>query len=166
MKMSSSRAVYLQGLRLLWSSGPVDQALARGQISAEEHGSILEAIARKQQARENLRTQWVVKDVGGHDVAEISRRRDGTFTVRALFDAESQPVVMTSEERYLENFYLRTFDAKRLSSGEFEIKIPYGRDKDLDNAVNELLNDIAHDAEDRHCFYESNAHMEGTNRHW
>jgi hypothetical protein len=98
MKMSSSRAVYLQGLRLLWSSGPVDQALARGQISAEEHGSILEAIARKQQARENLRTQWIVKDANGHDLAEISRRRDGTFTVRALFDADSEPVVLTTEE--------------------------------------------------------------------
>ena len=99
MKMSSSRAVYLQGLRLLWSSGPVDQALARGQISEEEHRSILEVIARKQQARENLRTQWIVKDAGWLDVAEISRRRDGTFSVRGLFDAESEPVVMTSEEQ-------------------------------------------------------------------
>ena len=65
MKMSSSRAVYLQGLRLLWSSGPVDQALSRGQISVEEHRAILESIARKQQARESLRTHWIVNDANG-----------------------------------------------------------------------------------------------------
>lgn len=99
MKISSSRAVYLQGLRLLWSHGPVDQALARGQISGAEHGSILESIARKQQARENLRSRWIVNDAGGHEAAEITRCRDGTFSVRLLLDAVSEPVVMTSEEQ-------------------------------------------------------------------
>jgi hypothetical protein len=32
--------------------------------------------------------------------------------------------------------------------------------------VNELLGDIACEADDRHCFSESDARMEGTDRHW
>jgi hypothetical protein len=99
MKMTSSRTLYLQGLRLLWSSGPVDQALMRGQISEEEHQAILESITRKQQAREHLRTNWIVNDACGCEVGEISRRRDGTFSVRALHDFVSEPVLMTSEEQ-------------------------------------------------------------------
>jgi hypothetical protein len=46
-----SREVYLRGLRLLWSPLPVDLAFARGQISVDEHRSIVEAIAKKRQVR-------------------------------------------------------------------------------------------------------------------
>jgi hypothetical protein len=99
MKMSSSRAVYLQGLRLLWSASPIDQALARGQISEDEHRAILDSMYRKLRARDNLKMQWIVADNKGLEVAEIGRHNDGTFTVRALDDAQCQPVVMTSEEQ-------------------------------------------------------------------
>jgi hypothetical protein len=44
--------------------------------------------------------------------------------------------------------------------------VPYGNDEDLDETVNALLRDIACDADDRHCFSESDARMEGTDRHW
>ncbi|EPM90663.1 resolvase domain-containing protein [Pseudomonas syringae pv. actinidiae ICMP 19068] len=32
--------------------------------------------------------------------------------------------------------------------------------------MNELLSDIASGADDRHCFSESEVHMEGTDRYW
>lgn len=46
------------------------------------------------------------------------------------------------------------------------MKVPYGTDEEPDEAVNELLTDIASGADDRHCFSESDARMEGTGRHW
>ena len=51
-------------------------------------------------------------------------------------------------------------------NGEYELKVPYDTDEELDEAVNELLTDIASGADDRHCFSESDARMEGTDRQW
>lgn len=67
---------------------------------------------------------------------------------------------------HIESFYFDEYETRRLSSGEYELKIPYDTDKDLDETVNELLSDIALDANDRHCFSESEARMEGTDRYW
>jgi DNA invertase Pin-like site-specific DNA recombinase len=67
---------------------------------------------------------------------------------------------------HIESFYLDEYDAKRRPNGEYELKIPYDGDEDLDSIVNELLSDIACDADDRHCFSESEARMEGADRHW
>lgn len=67
---------------------------------------------------------------------------------------------------HIESFYLAEYDAQRRSNGEYELKIPYDSNEDLDNTVNELLNDIASGADDRHCFSESDARMEGADRHW
>lgn len=67
---------------------------------------------------------------------------------------------------HIENVYLDEYDAQRRPNGEYELKVPYDSDEELDEAVNELLSDIASDADDRHCFSESEARMEGTDRHW
>jgi DNA invertase Pin-like site-specific DNA recombinase len=67
---------------------------------------------------------------------------------------------------HIESFYLDEYNAKRRPNGEFELNIPYDSDEDLDSIVNELLTDIACDADDRHCFSESDARMEGADRHW
>lgn len=67
---------------------------------------------------------------------------------------------------HIESFYLEDYDAKRRPNGDYELKVPYDTDEDLDEAMSELLSDIACDADDRHCFSESEAHMEGTDRHW
>ena len=65
---------------------------------------------------------------------------------------------------HIENVYLE--DAKRRPSGVYELKVPYDTKEDLDKIVNDLLSDIASDADDRHCFSESEAHMEGTDHYW
>jgi len=67
---------------------------------------------------------------------------------------------------HIESLYLEEYDARRRSNGEYELKVPYESDEDLDEAVSELLSDIALNADDRHCFSESEARMEGTDRHW
>jgi DNA invertase Pin-like site-specific DNA recombinase len=67
---------------------------------------------------------------------------------------------------HIERVYLEAFDARRRPDGDYELKVPYGNDADLDGTVRALLRDIAGDAADRHCFSESDARMEGTDRHW
>jgi DNA invertase Pin-like site-specific DNA recombinase len=67
---------------------------------------------------------------------------------------------------HVESLYLAEYDARRRPNGEYELKVPYDTDEDLDEAVSELLSDIACDADDRHCFSESEARMDGTDRHW
>jgi DNA invertase Pin-like site-specific DNA recombinase len=67
---------------------------------------------------------------------------------------------------HIESFYLDQYEAERRPNGEYELKVPYDTDEELDEAVNELLTDIASGADDRHCFSESEARMEGTDRHW
>ncbi|MBV6890022.1 recombinase family protein [Xanthomonas campestris pv. spermacoces] len=67
---------------------------------------------------------------------------------------------------HVEFFDLAQYDATRRPNGEYELKVPYDTDEELDEAVNDLLTDIACGADDRHCFSESHARMEGTDRHW
>ncbi|WP_395828021.1 recombinase family protein [Collimonas sp.] len=67
---------------------------------------------------------------------------------------------------HIEGFYLEKYDARQRPNGDYELKIPYDSDADLDNTVNELLSGMASDADDRHCFSESDACMEGADRYW
>ncbi|WP_200892191.1 hypothetical protein [Methyloterricola oryzae] len=76
---------------------------------------------------------------------------------------------MRGKKRALENVErccLEAFDAKRLAHGEYDLKVPYSSEKDLDKRVSDLLADITSEADDRHCFSESEARMEGTGRSW
>ena len=67
---------------------------------------------------------------------------------------------------HVESFCLDQYEAERRPNGEYVLKIPYDTDEELDEAVNELLTDIASGADDQHCLSESEARMEGTDRHW
>jgi DNA invertase Pin-like site-specific DNA recombinase len=66
----------------------------------------------------------------------------------------------------IERYCLEEFNARRLPDGEYELTVPYSRDEDLDQTMEELLGDIASQADDRNCFSESDARMHGTDRHW
>ncbi|MHB8165655.1 MAG: recombinase family protein [Sulfuricella sp.] len=66
----------------------------------------------------------------------------------------------------IERYCLEEYKAKRMPSGEYELKVPHRSDEDLDKAIDELLGDIVSEADDRNCFSESDARMEGTDRHW
>ncbi|MEC5218796.1 DNA invertase Pin-like site-specific DNA recombinase [Actimicrobium sp. GrIS 1.19] len=67
---------------------------------------------------------------------------------------------------HIENFYLGEYGAHRRPDGEYELKVSYDSDEELDETVNELMTDIASHADDRHCFSESEARMDGTDRQW
>ncbi len=66
----------------------------------------------------------------------------------------------------IERYCLEEYEAERLPNGEYLLKVPYSSDDDLDKRMHELLGDISSEADDRHCFSESDARMEGTDRHW
>lgn len=67
---------------------------------------------------------------------------------------------------HVEFFELAQYDATRRANGEYELKVPYDNDEELDETVKDLLTDIACGADDRHCFSESYARMEGSDRCW
>jgi len=69
---------------------------------------------------------------------------------------------MESIERYL----LKGYAAKLRPSGEYDLKIPYRTNDDLDKTMDELLIEIAREADLRNCFSESEACLEGTDRSW
>lgn len=90
-------------------------------------------------------------------------------TIRLTLRIENNSKFVRGKKRSredIERSCLAEYDAKRLPSGEYELKVPYGSDDDLDQRMNELLGDIASQADDRHCFSESEARMEGTDRCW
>ncbi len=66
----------------------------------------------------------------------------------------------------VERFYLTPFQAKQRDGGDYVLQVPYDTDETLDETVYELLNDIATTADDHHCFSESEAWMEGSERSW
>ena len=66
----------------------------------------------------------------------------------------------------IESLYLKEFQARRQTRGDYLLKVPYKNDKDLDTSISELLSDIANDAEDQHCFSESEARLDGSDRCW
>lgn len=59
----------------------------------------------------------------------------------------------------IERYCLEEYEAERLPNGEYLLKVPYSSDDDLDKRMHELLGDISSEADDRHCFSESDARM-------
>ena len=57
-------------------------------------------------------------------------------------------------------------EAERLPNGDYVLKVPYSSDDDLDKRVHDLFGEISSEVDDRNCFSESNARMDGTDRHW
>jgi len=66
----------------------------------------------------------------------------------------------------IERYLLKAYAAKLRPSGQYALKIPYRSDAALDEAMDELLSDIAREADLRNCFSESEACLEGTDRSW
>jgi len=57
-------------------------------------------------------------------------------------------------------------ETQHLRRNEYQIKIPYRTDADLDKIMDELLREIAWQADIGNCFSESEALLEGTDRSW
>ena len=66
----------------------------------------------------------------------------------------------------IERYCLEEYNAKRRPDGEYELKVPYDNDEDLDQTMEALLGEIASQADDRNCSSESHARMHNADRHW
>ncbi len=66
----------------------------------------------------------------------------------------------------IEQSHLAALDAQRQSVGVYTIKVTYSSDKELDTLVDDLLREIALEADMRNCFSESDAHLEGSELCW
>ena len=66
----------------------------------------------------------------------------------------------------IERYVLSQYGATRLPSGEHQLKISYRTDQDLDDLMDDLLFEIAGEAQLSGCFSETEARLEGTDRHW
>jgi len=66
----------------------------------------------------------------------------------------------------IEQYCLARYDSKELPRGDYELKVPFGSVEQLDRRMNELLTEIAMEADSRNCFAECEARMEGSDRHW
>jgi len=90
-------------------------------------------------------------------------------TIRLTLRIENNSKFVRGKKRARENiecWCLEEYGAILLPNAEYELKVPYDSDEDLDKQMNELLSNIASDADDRHCFSESTARMEGADRCW
>ena len=66
----------------------------------------------------------------------------------------------------IERHVLKAYGATRLPSGEHRLHVSYRTDKDLDDLVDDLLFEIAGEAQMRDCYSETEARLDGTNRRW
>ena len=66
----------------------------------------------------------------------------------------------------IERYVLSQYGATRLPSGEHQLKVSYRTDQDLDDLMDDWLFEIAGEAQLSECFSETEARLEGTDRHW
>lgn len=57
-------------------------------------------------------------------------------------------------------------ETQHLQRNEYQMKIPYRTDADLDQIMDDLLREIAFEADVGNCFSESEARLEGSDRCW
>ena len=90
-------------------------------------------------------------------------------TIRLTLRIENNSKFVRGKKRAredIERYCLEEYEAERLPNGEYVLKVPYSSDDDLDKRMHELLGDISSEADDRNCLSESDARMEGSDRHW
>ena len=103
-------------------------------------------------------------------VAPIAEPQEAnTATVLLWLRIENNNKFVRGKKRTIENiecFHLEQYGAIRRRQGEYELKVPYSSDEDLDETINDLLAEIADEADLKYCFSESEAQLEGSERYW
>jgi hypothetical protein len=66
----------------------------------------------------------------------------------------------------IERRVLSQYGATRLPSGEVQLKLRYRSDQDLNDLMDDLLFEIAGEAQMRDCFSETEVRLECTDRRW
>ena len=67
----------------------------------------------------------------------------------------------------IENYVLYDYDMKKLSDWEYELKIPYENEKDLDEQIDEIVRRVDSEADMRNCFTEISVRaLDGSDKYW
>ena len=133
------------------------------------------AVVREQFPANALQQQDVDVDLAGEstrmpaDSIPDEAGEDKIATIILSLRIENNSQFVRGKKRVRENvemFHLEPYDAVRLPSGDYMLKVPYQTDEELDETIRDLLGDIEEEADMRHCFTEADAYIEGTDRHW
>ncbi|MEX3630575.1 MAG: phage integrase family protein [Burkholderia sp.] len=92
-----------------------------------------------------------------------------TATVHLTLDIRNNSKYVRGRKRSIEAiefWILDEYEAVKVVDGEYDLRVPYGCDQELDDLMYELLRDIQITADDRHCFSESRAQLIGSDRAW
>lgn len=67
----------------------------------------------------------------------------------------------------IENYVLYDYDMKKLGGWEYELKIPYENEKDLDEQIDEIVRRVDSEADMRNCFTEISVRaLDGSDKYW
>ncbi|MCB1067654.1 MAG: recombinase family protein [Simkania sp.] len=67
----------------------------------------------------------------------------------------------------IENYVLYDYDVKKLDDCEYELKIPYENEKDLEREIDEIVRGIDSQADLRNCFTEISVRaLDGSDKYW
>ena len=66
----------------------------------------------------------------------------------------------------IERHVLSQYGATSLPSGEHQLKVSYRTDRELDELMDDLLFEIAGEAQLSDCYSQTEARLEGTDRQW
>ncbi len=72
----------------------------------------------------------------------------------------------TRARQDIEDYHLRQYRMQKLNDCEYELTFSYQDDADPNQQVYRLLQDVANEAELRHCFTEADVQEKGTERSW
>lgn len=112
-------------------------------------------------------------EIGAYQKAATTTRESQSaeqvadITLRLTIENNSQFVRGKKRAREnIERYCLDKYHATRLSSGDYSLRINYKTPEDLDALMADLLRDMSHEAEMRHCYIEAEAWQQGTEYRW
>ena len=112
-------------------------------------------------------------EIGAYQKAVTNTRENPSaeqvadITLRLTIENNSQFVRGKKRAREnIERYCLDKYHATRLSSGDYSLRINYKSREDLDGLMADLLRDMSHEVEMRHCYIKAEAWEEGTEYWW
>ena len=106
-----------------------------------------------------------IENKGGAAGANVGMK---TATIVLSLEVENNSKFVRGKKRARQEIelILQEYDAVLRPPGDYEMKVPYVDNDDLDQAMHDMLSEIQNAADLRHCHVESSARQEGTDRSW
>ena len=97
----------------------------------------------------------------------VNEKRVGTIVLWLRIEHIHQRAHLRKRAyKRIERHVLTPYGATRIPTGEHRLRLSYRTDKDLDDLVDDLLFEIAGEAQLMDCYSETEARLDGTDRQW